>query len=367
MERGHCDPTCIEGALLDCHFAFIGRSRGVSALSRRLTDSLVSALKPYRPSLPLGELVERVNLIYHRFEAPDYDRRHPELTRQLPPIWQEMVNLASGLLPETGLRVLDFGCGTGFEADLLLQFLPQSSIEVLTCFDPSPEMLDASKERLSKATCPTQFVSVPPWQNGHSVEPYDLLVSNSVLHHLSEPLAHVEALTTVLTPRAVWIAGHEPSRRYFQNRECMKAYAMYMRSYRWRKYLKFANYAAAAGRMRGSDPLVSTAREATAEGIFSRLPATWLVGRLIDFHVAHTPEEAATGRGFEVRELQSALSAGWSLEYLRTYSFMGPIYEGRLPERWRRIAKDLKDRYPLDGANFCSIWRRRGKAQKSGS
>jgi SAM-dependent methyltransferase len=336
-------------------------------VSRSLTDPVVSALKAYGPSLPLGELVERVNLIYHKFEAADYDRRHPELTRQLPPIWQEMVSLAGGLLPETGLRVLDFGCGTGFEADLLLQFLPPSSVEALTCFDPSPEMLDASKKRLRKAACPIEFVSVPPWQNGRSSEPYDLLISNSVFHHLSEPLEHLQALATVLTPRAVWIAGHEPSRRYFQNHECMDAFAMYMRSYRWRKYLKFRNYAAAVGRMRGIDPLVRTAREATTEGLFSKPPAAWLVGRLIDFHVAHTPKEAATGRGFEIGELESALSASWSFEYLRTYAFMGPFYEGDLPERWRRIAKDLSQRYPLDGANFCSIWRRRGKAHTSGS
>src|SRR5690348_14835994 len=101
-------------------------------------------LSPYEPQISLTSLVEDVNKIYHSFDAKHYDREHPEIHQQLPAIWAEMIEQ----LPESSAwRVLDFGCGTGFEAEQVLKQLG-SKMEALVAYDPSPEMLAKCKERL---------------------------------------------------------------------------------------------------------------------------------------------------------------------------------------------------------------------------
>ena len=48
-----------------------------------------------------------------------------------------------------GHTILDYGCGTGFEARELLEGLPRDSIGELVCFDPSREMLRLCQMRIS--------------------------------------------------------------------------------------------------------------------------------------------------------------------------------------------------------------------------
>jgi hypothetical protein len=70
-------------------------------------------LKLYQPLVPLPTLVEETNRIYHSFDAGNYDADHLEIRQLWPGLWIEMMQH----LPVRGIwRVLDFGCGTGFEA-----------------------------------------------------------------------------------------------------------------------------------------------------------------------------------------------------------------------------------------------------------
>jgi SAM-dependent methyltransferase len=110
-------------------------------MSSTNTDFLQDTLKPYQPQLEIAQLVVEVNKLFHKFDAKDYDRQHPEIHQQLPPIWQEMICLAIDVAETSVWRILDFGCGTGFEAEQLIRNMPEGSIAELTCYDPSPEML----------------------------------------------------------------------------------------------------------------------------------------------------------------------------------------------------------------------------------
>ncbi|NJK52295.1 MAG: class I SAM-dependent methyltransferase [Leptolyngbyaceae cyanobacterium SU_3_3] len=56
-------------------------------------------------------------------------------------------------------RILDFGCGTGFEAEQLIRYLPQGSIAQLTCYDLSPEMLARCRARITPLFSDALFVS----------------------------------------------------------------------------------------------------------------------------------------------------------------------------------------------------------------
>jgi SAM-dependent methyltransferase len=324
-----------------------------------MTDTafLNQLLAPYQPRLPLAQLVVEVNRIYHSFEARDYDERHPEVYEQLPPRWSDMIAVALRLHGAARWRVLDFGCGTGFEAEQLLQALPPGRLEHLTCYDPSPEMLARCQEKIAPRATHVSFTSDARSLRQHS---YNVVLTNSLLHHLPAPLALFGGMVALLDSGAVWLAGHEPSRRFYTNPACLNAYAACMQEWRWRKFVTPARYIERLREWSGlsSAPLSQTAHAAYRRGLFGRQPSSKAIGLLVDVHVAHSDDEAAAGRGFDLQQWQQQLGRLWRCEWQTSYGFMGAWYEGRLSPRWQRVSRDLARRYPADGTHFCAVWRR---------
>ena len=313
----------------------------------------------YEPQVPIAELVEHLNRFYHAREARYYDGQHPEIHRQIVPIWSEMLDV--GLAGDTGrpLRVFDFGCGTGFEATRLLEHGRKARIGRLVCYDLSPEMLERCRGRLQGCSCPTEFVSDLSEVNVADGR-FDVLMTNSLLHHLPDPLGMLRRVTPLLTENAVWFAGHEPSSRFYRNEACCQALAGYLRQRKLGKYASLRNWFNRARRLLRfrRDPAYGAAWAALDAGLVKRKPSAEAVGRLVDFHVAHSPKEAEAGRGFDFVELEGKLRGQWDLVWTRSYGFMGSFYEGRLPEKWRSVCRGLQRDFPNDGQNFCAVWRR---------
>ncbi|MHC4201305.1 MAG: class I SAM-dependent methyltransferase, partial [Planctomycetota bacterium] len=202
----------------------------------------------YGPQLPIQELVFELNRLYHACEARSYDARHPEISRQLPPLWSEMIGCAGAALGTEAWRVLDFGCGTGFEAEQILSNVENSRIELLTCYDPCPEMVERCRERLGALSFPGAVVcsELPPTPEGGAK--YNVLATNSLLHHLADPAAAVAELLPSLSPNAIHLAGHEPSNRFYRNAECLAAFESFKRERKWRKFLSPGKYLQRLGR-----------------------------------------------------------------------------------------------------------------------
>jgi len=316
-------------------------------------------LAPYEPQRSVGRLVEEINRLYHSYEAADYDRRHPEIHHQLPTLWASMIDRAIALQPDVPWDVLDFGCGTGFASEQVLSRLPAERLRSLTCFDPSREMLQHCRNRLAHRLPGVQITDL---LEDITATPrrFNVLVTNSVLHHLTDPLTTIRRLGPSLAHNAIWLCGHEPSSRFHQNEACVELHRRYEQTNRRRRYLAPKSYLRRVARALGLtvDPAARAALAAHRLGLFRRRPPRILVSRLVDFHVAHSPQEVAWGRGFDVRKLQDALRQDWSLAWHQSYNFLGPAWEGHAGPAWRARCDDLKRRFPEDGANFCSIWHR---------
>ncbi len=328
------------------------------------TVELDDQLQQYGATLPRDELVVQVNILFHSFDAPRYDRTHPEIRTQLPPLWQEMIQRARGLGGERAWRVLSFGCGTGFEALEVLRALPPGGVAELTCYDNSPEMIARCREKISPLFSSARFcASEEDVRRGDG--DYDLLLTNSVLHHLPDARATLAGLLPVLAPDAIWLAGHEPSSRFYRNSECSAAAERFTgemrREFGWRKFFRLQNYLRRLRKLFGlhHDPWLATAREALRRGWFAREPSPDLIDRLVDFAVPHSPQEVASGRGFDYRTMERDLADDWKLIQARTYGFMCSYPEGELPRRWARISRELAERFPDDGAYFCAVWQRK--------
>jgi Methyltransferase domain len=278
---------------------------------------------------------------------------HPEIHTALPATWAEMLSL---LPRQRSWKVLDFGCGTGFEAWQTVSEL-KSSVESIVCYDPSPEMLAHCKERVGdhlNAVFLSDFAEIA------ARGPYDLLLTNSLLHHLPDVESTLAALRPCLSRDAFWLAGHEPSARFYRNSQCCQMFERYSRQRRWLKYLQPSAYVMKLRQMISIDPspLRSTTLAAFELGLFKQMPSELLVSRLVDFNVAHSEDEMRNGRGFDYENMQALWRDQWSLQFVKTYSFMGCVKEASVSSRWRQEALELAARFPRDGAIFCCVWKR---------
>jgi hypothetical protein len=186
----------------------------------------------------------------------------------------------------------------------------------------------------------------------------NLIISNSVLHHLPELERTMREIASLAAPGAVWVAGHEPSSRYYRNSACAAALAAFSQERRWRRLLSVRSYWNKARRMIGlrTSPAAAAAKRAYKLRLFEKEPSAALISRLVDFHVAHDAAEAGAGRGLDFDQLARDLQGTWQMLHVHTYSFMGPFYEPRLPRRWRITCGQLARDYPKDGSNFCTVW-----------
>ena len=331
----------------------------METLSMQNQERMQHLVEPYGPLMPIESLVVSVNKIYHAAEAQSFDESHPEHTEQLPPYWQQMTAFATSLRPGAASSILDFGCGTGFEAEQILRNLPPGSVERLTCYDPSPEMLARCRSRISPLFPQARFVSDRLAVDTGGAA-YTLLATNGVLHHLPDPLAAIHDLLSLLADNALWLCGHEPSSRFYRNQECRTSYAAFLRERKWRKYLAPEKYAARIKNMLGltSIPSKQTAEEAFRRGLFSRKPPPSVIQELTDYHVPGSLDDVLAGKGFDFEAMERELRADWKLEWVRTYSYMGRFYQGTLPAKWVRVCEHLSSAHPKDGAYFCTIWSR---------
>jgi trans-aconitate methyltransferase len=309
----------------------------------------------YDPLLPIDQLVIEMNRVFHGIEASTYDAIHPEISEQLPAIWKEMSKQVTEYFGLKKLHILDFGCGTGFAAQQMLQNIPGRSIAGLTCYDPSPEMLEKCRAKIV-SLYPDAAFSSSLEEVLTSNEPYSLLLSNSVLHHLPDVLPTIGILLPLLDANALWLAGHEPSLRFYNNSECVANLQAYLQERRPTP----SAYSRLLKRLirREGNLYTKIAQEAVRVGLFKRQPSALVIDRIVDFHVAHSTEEISIGRGFDFTILQQDFRESWKLTWLKTYGFMGPIFEGELKDQWAASSKELARRFPHDGANFCTIWQR---------
>jgi len=307
-------------------------------------------LSEYEPQVPLKQLVEEVNKIFHSFDAEHYDSGHPEIHQQLPSVWAEML----AQLPSRQWRALDLGCGTGFEPQQVQRFLGDR-LEKLLAFDPSPEMLAQCRRRLpgsKNVFFSSQFAEIA----GHG--PFNLLLTNSLLHHLPDIPETLSSLLPALTPDAFWLAGHEPSSRFYRNPECLSLLADFSRYRQRAKWLEPSSYIAKLALIVGKHPLRETAKKAFELGLFKQRPTPATIDRIVDFHVAHSADEATAGRGLDFEALQKSLSSHFKLQWVKTYAYFGAFNPTRTSARWRDKSQLLASRFPQDGANFSTIWSR---------
>jgi len=170
---------------------------------------------------PSPELVLRINELYHDFEKDKYSGRHPEIYNKEK---SRLESLFSKYLDHNVNYVcLDYGAGTGFVSGILANYLQEE--DVLMAADISKEILESCKEYLYSRnfTCQIVFKKIDTQIIPVADNSVDLIVINSVLHHLPNiELFSMEA-HRILSKGGKIIVCHEPynGKQYSRFHQCL--------------------------------------------------------------------------------------------------------------------------------------------------
>jgi 2-polyprenyl-3-methyl-5-hydroxy-6-metoxy-1,4-benzoquinol methylase len=211
----HGDVSIMDIGLTTCYLL------GVPYPLRSKGRVLVEAIEENADKKLEEDVALLFNEVHHDLEAHDYDSNHPEIMLGDYKWYSDKFSEIGGKVNGRKLDVLDFGCGTGFASQMLVQNgFPYSK---LVCLDLSEEMLNAARKKLNGA----ENIDFVKSLNVVTGERFDLIIINSVLHHFPDPDKLIKKLEEALKPGGRIIGGHEPNIDFTYNRFAMFAAGLY--------------------------------------------------------------------------------------------------------------------------------------------
>jgi len=156
-----------------------------------------------------SELVRRANELYHNAEGDRYDALHREMHRVEKTFWQDVAK--EYLSRPEPLVCLDFGTGTGLVALSVGPYL--KAADTLICTDISSELLKQGEINVAKAglRCQASFIKTDGLQIPVADDSVDVIMLNSVLHHIHQLDAFADECRRVLRSGGLVIVNHEPN------------------------------------------------------------------------------------------------------------------------------------------------------------
>ncbi len=109
------------------------------------------------------------------------------------------------LFPKISINgeILDLGCGPG---DFTFRFAKLFNTANITGIDGAPNMLKLARARSNKEALNTDrihFIETTIPSNNIPQKPYELIISNSLLHHLHDPLVLWETILQHSSPETI--------------------------------------------------------------------------------------------------------------------------------------------------------------------
>ncbi|HVW66380.1 MAG TPA: class I SAM-dependent methyltransferase [Candidatus Peribacteraceae bacterium] len=164
------------------------------------------------------DLVLRVNELFHDLEGEEYQDVHPEIFEREKRRWIALLLQYAPLKKDTSVTLLDVGAGTGFVGSIVLPLI-QGEDSTLICADISQEMLDVSREKLTPIAGKTalRFLKMKDEMIDLPDASVDVVMMNSVLHHVPDYRRFLREIERVLKPDGMLFIGHEPNLLFMQN------------------------------------------------------------------------------------------------------------------------------------------------------
>jgi len=325
--------------------------------------------KDIAPEYP-ADLVIRVNEVFNDVERDGYDVKHAQTLRDEAVRWRALGKALLGG-ERDAVSVLDVGCGTGFVARQLAPFLYEG--DRLVCSDVSAGMLETCEKLLREQglDCRAEFRKSSGGALDLEDESFDLVVMNSVLHHVPEPGAFLADMHRLLRPGGRLVICHEPSRPFYASRlmrwnhrlvfylfQPKEAVIRVLRALRVHDPVKRL-YRRVLRKSEAPTPVLDEVnRRLLEEGTVER---GFTPDELISITDVHSPISGGwhPQRGIDIRRLAEDRLPGLVIERLETYNHLGELVPRFFLSRWYEalVARVRSSR----GATFMAVLRKRDR------
>jgi ubiquinone/menaquinone biosynthesis C-methylase UbiE len=301
--------------------------------------------------------VTLVSNIYHGFESEQFDKAHPEIT-ETSTIWKDCLCKIQDELPERP-SVLDMGTGTGFASAQVLRFLG-GRVARLVCQDLSLHMINKCRTRIQNSTSQAFFVCGEPECLLGAEEAFDLVVTSAVLHQIMDLRGFLDVVRRVIRPGGFYIAGQEPTKEFYENRQLYRWTQRYRKWRQLRRALSRDPYLRRLGIKSPPKSIESLTNETLlALGAITAPLPTGVIPQLVDIHVPPASgDRPFYGEfGLSPRKICQELLPDFELTSLITFPHIKDA-RLRMGPMWRSLDTVLSRKHPHAGANFFMIAKR---------
>jgi SAM-dependent methyltransferase len=300
------------------------------------------------------EFHSAVNVTFHKYESAVYDQLHHNMWNSLP---QQFSLLADDCLRKrpglpAELRVLDIGSGTGLASDCLLRTELGKRVRSIDLLDTSPAMLARAKARSANwnipVTCTEGIVESVPGEDR-----FDLIITCSVLHHVPNLAAFLEAVRRLQKSKGIFLHLQDPNGDALSDPE-LKARTAEASQNSMPEWVQRLAPARVLGRLyrevtgqQGNDYISKTNKELLERGVLKSPLAVTELFAITDIHVYDD-------QGISIERIRDLLPA-YELLSQRSYGFFGELWS-TLPKNLKQKEEQLIAANALNGGHIAAVW-----------
>jgi 2-polyprenyl-3-methyl-5-hydroxy-6-metoxy-1,4-benzoquinol methylase len=303
-------------------------------------NTLLPLLQKTKSQLSPEKFQERINVVFHNYEADQYDKMHLDMWESL----QEQINLLvddlfnSEAIPSKSLRLLDIGCGTGLSTQILLNSKLGSYID--------------SRTWDKKYSIVNKYVS-------DLKEKWDVVIICSVLHHIPDLNQFLSQVDQVLNPGGILIHLQDPNGDCLNDCNYLKRVEQYNNEMslltkkkkvadfvpkKWKQYIN---------RQIGRKTYIDLVNDQLiAEKVIKKRMSADEIWSVTDIHVE--TKKNSINKGISFQFLCEKLDS-FTLINQRSYGFYGALVSD-LSTKYRRKEEQFIVENQLNGRNISCIW-----------
>lgn len=321
-------------------------------------QSLIPLIKKTGSTLSPEKFQERINIVFHDFEALQYDALHQDMWGSLQEQIDLLVNDLSDKkqLDNSSMSLLDIGCGTGLSSQILLQSKLGSHVQQITLLDTSPNMLKQAEQKAQKWGKKYKIV------NGYLAdldEKFDVVLISSVLHHIPDLEAFLKQVDGCLNPGGILIHIQDPNGDYLND-------AVYLQ--RKEEYEKFSSVHVKKRSLKDilpsqwlrkikillnrKDYIDHINDQLLAEKTIKRRMTSDEIWSVTDIHVE--TKNDSVNKGISLQFLKSQLT-NFDLVQMRSYGFYGYLKSDLIESYQQKEAQFIAENQ-ANGRNISCVW-----------
>jgi 2-polyprenyl-3-methyl-5-hydroxy-6-metoxy-1,4-benzoquinol methylase len=318
-------------------------------------SSIEQFLSKHNIQIPARDFVEIVSNIYHKYESQQYDDSHFSIELAIPYWKKVLADIDTQIHDKSNLRILDFGCGTGFATEQILHSNLKNKCSQLVCYDLSPDMIEVCKNKFKSHQKITYLSNREGFENlKNQSGKFDMIVCNSLIHHILDHQLLFKVFEDSLTDNGILIIGHEPNKNFYLNSNLQKVSSIY------RIYKKYINkikriFGVEKKIVRELDKRTLTYNELLSKGYITNSFPDYLIQKFVDIHVPMSSLKKQPWGEMGFNKLFFDKNIG-NLRLVNQLSYNHIKDEQAYKSVfWKSISKILQKKYPNDGADAIFI------------